>query len=77
MSQKVCIEPPISVNVFYDSMEIQVLNLELNKSATINVIFFYAGEYVKVQTFKLEGQAYQDWKTDDYISNWVLSQLNK
>lgn len=54
------------------SFEIRILNISLNQSATINVLFYGdGGEYVKNETFSLVNPDYQLWTSDEWLINYV------
>lgn len=56
---------------------VEVIEMQLFKSATIRVILL--DEYEKTVDIKLfvldESNGYNDWKTDDYIVDWVQKEL--
>ena len=72
------INPPINITITIDSMNANITNINLGKSATVNAVFFNKGIYVKTQTFVLQGEDYANWGNDDnYIYSWILSQISK
>lgn len=69
--------PNIKKSIDITAMQISVMDLVLFKSASFRIVF-YSGEVpvdVKVLTLD-ETNGYLDWKTDDFIQDWVKRQLS-
>jgi hypothetical protein len=73
--QKIPIDPPIQKTLIFDSMEITCINIILNTQATFKVLCYNNNNFEKQYIFIMSGQAYQDWTTDNYVADWVLTQL--
>ena len=52
--------------------------MDLGVSANFLVYLFGEdGNLLTVKDMKMEGQDYQNWKSDDYVPEWVINQLRK
>jgi hypothetical protein len=72
------ITPPIIISnpQTYDNMVIQLNNITLGVSATINVLLYSGNSYVTNKILILKDDDYKNWGSDDsYITTWVNSQL--
>jgi hypothetical protein len=72
---KTIIDPPIQKTFIFDSMEITCINIILNTEATFKVLCYNNNNFEKQYIFVMSGQAYQDWTTDNYVTDWILTQL--
>jgi hypothetical protein len=58
-------------------IRISVSSLELGVSAIITTSFYDERDELRRQEIALlDGQEYQDWTTDDYITAWVCKKYN-
>jgi len=74
------IEPKITTTTIqtYTSFDVYLLSLELNVSATFQVkLYNSVGEFLELKILKLEGIAYQNWTTDDYVYQWINDTLHE
>ena len=74
------VTPPVvvpSVKV-YDFMRVNVLTINLGINALFSVqLYNAAGEFMENQNLWMDGEDYQKWTTDDYVYQWVNTQLHK
>ena len=59
------------------SISVNVMNIQLNTSATISAQMYDAsGNFVKAEIFKMTGTDYDQWGgNDNYVIQYVASQL--
>jgi hypothetical protein len=72
---KSIIDPPLQKTITFDAIEITCVNIILNTQATFQVICYNNNKYERQYMFTMSGQAYQDWTTDDYVTNWIITQI--
>lgn len=59
------------------SFEIRIINLKINESASINVIFYgNGGEYIKNESFTLQNPDYQLWTNDQWLIDYVANKYD-
>ncbi len=77
MSQPII--PPITETntTTYTTYTVQLQDMVLNTSATFIVAMYAGEELIEFRTLVMEGEAYQLWKSDDYVYKWVDAQLHK
>lgn len=62
--------------IVFTKIEIKVMSINLNNSANIQVIIFNddKSEY-KIFNYIIDGIAYLDWTTDNYLYTWVKNKI--
>jgi hypothetical protein len=74
------VEPKITkiTTQTYTSFDVFLLSMELNVSATFQVkLYNSVGEFLELKIMKLEGIAYQNWTSDDFVYQWVNNTLHE
>jgi hypothetical protein len=79
MSQSYFLYPPIKQERKINNFKVEVSQLILFKSVSLNVILYDADEvFVCVKMIRLEGDDYKAWSEDDeYIIRYVREQLQQ
>jgi hypothetical protein len=79
MSQPYILYPPIKKEQKINQFKVEVSQLVLFQSVSLNVILYDADEkFVCVKMVRLEGQDYEAWSDDDsYIIKYVRQQLEQ
>lgn len=71
------IYPPLPINTA-NKFRVFIRNIELFKSATINVVLYNDNDNKTILNsliFKLEGDEYLNWADDKYIMDYVKNKL--
>jgi len=74
------VEPKITKTTTqtWSAFDVFLLSMELNVSATFQVkLYNGAGVFLELKIMKMEGIAYQNWKSDDYVYQWVNDTLHE
>lgn len=59
------------------SIEIRIISLTINESASINILFYgNGGEYIKNESFTLKNPDYQLWTDDQWLIDYVLNKYD-
>lgn len=79
MSQPYILYPPIKREQKINTFKVEVIQMILFQSVSLNVILYDADEvFVCVKMIRLEGDDYKAWSEDDkYIIDYVREQLEK
>jgi hypothetical protein len=79
MSQPYILYPPIKTEQKINQFKVEVSQLILFQSVSLNVILYDADErFVCVKSYRLEGADYDAWTNDDsYIIKYVREQLQQ
>lgn len=79
MSQSYTIYPPIKKEQKINQFKVEVSQLILFASVSLNIILYDADDkFVCVKSVRLEGKDYEAWSADDkYIIDYVREQLEK
>ena len=65
----------ITKEYILQSYEILYINLKLNESASIYIMIFYNNDETAERSFTLNGQDYTDWTTDDYLYEYINTNI--
>ena len=79
MSQPYILYPPIKREQKINQFKVEVSQLILFTSVSLNVILYDADErFICVKSYRLEGADYEAWSSDDsYIIKYVRDQLQQ
>jgi hypothetical protein len=79
MSQSYILYPPIKTEQKINQFKVEVSQLLLFQSVSLNVILYDADDkFVCVKSYRLEGDDYTAWSDDDkYIVDFVREQLKQ
>lgn len=68
---------PKTINLTSTKIEINILYIELNTSASIQVKFYSTdSKLLNTEEFILDGDDYHDWVDDTYLINYVCDKYN-
>lgn len=77
MDDIIPVYPNIKKTIDITGMKISIMDLELFKSVSLRVVFYADETPVDAKVMIMdESNGYLDWKTDDYIQDWVKKQLS-
>jgi len=79
MSQPYILYPPIKTEQKINQFKVEVSQMILFQSVSLNVILYDADEkFVCVKSYRLEGDDYKAWSDDDkYIVDFIREQLKQ